>query len=584
MFVLLASLITMSLTTADAATPRVGAAGGTAADCATTASPDFGIDLAGGDWRFRTGDDPAWAAADYSDTAWDRWTVPDDWGRSAELSTYDGYAWYRRSFTLPERPDGITDSSVIAALGFIDDADQTFLNGEKIGATGSFPPAFDSTWEVPREYYPPNGLLHWGAVNVLAVRMYDGTGGGGFYKGPIGLYSKAHLRNLSGPRGTAASPRQLAHACSVLERQHRAVAAGDLHRYAGTLDRGFFHQGDTAARRVADVRRMMAGTSAVVLHDDQAKVLVDAQGRLVVDTIRSWATTDGTVLSPPQREFLYIDPHRRAELGDHARFFRDSYQSAAMHRRVEFNVYLPPGYTRTTARRFPTVYMLHGYNGSNIEWEARGMDTVMDGLIAEKNIAQSVVIFPDGASGWWVDTSAGKYNSMVVKELVPLVDHAYRTIPDRDHRGISGVSMGGQGAFTIGLTHPELFSSIASHMGALNLPPLAGTAEEQAANAPLEPLTLVDSLSVRQLRRHTYYFDGGSSDDFGFGQAALQMGTELTTKGVAYDYQGGPGRHEDAYWVPKLDRSFALHSRQFRAHPVPRPHEPGRPTSVYTWP
>jgi enterochelin esterase-like enzyme len=144
--------------------------------------------------------------------------------------------------------------------------------------------------------------------------------------------------------------------------------------------------------------------------------------------------------------------------------------------------------------------------------------------------------------------------------------------------------MGGQGAFTIGLTHPELFSSIASHMGALNLPPLAGTAEEQAANAPLEPLTLVDSLSVRQLRRHTYYFDGGSSDDFGFGQAALQMGTELTTKGVAYDYQGGPGRHEDAYWVPKLDRSFALHSRQFRAHPVPRPHEPGRPTSAYTWP
>ncbi|MEU0781714.1 alpha/beta hydrolase-fold protein [Streptomyces sp. NPDC006173] len=151
-------------------------------------------------------------------------------------------------------------------------------------------------------------------------------------------------------------------------------------------------------------------------------------------------------------------------------------------------------------------------------------------------------------------------------------------------RNISGVSMGGQGAFTIGLKHPELFSSIASHMGALSLPPLAGTAEEQAGHASLEPLTLVHSMSARQLRRHSYYFDGGSSDDFGFGQAAIQMGAELAAKGIAYDYQGGPGRHEDAYWVPRLDRSFALHGKQFRAHLIHRPHEPRRPSPAYTWP
>lgn len=583
-FALLASLISFSLTAADAAAGHRVTSGRSSTACATTASPDFGIDLAGSGWRFRTGDDPAWAADDYADASWDSWTVPDDWGRSPDLSTYDGYAWYRKTFTLPERPEGVEDSSVIAALGFIDDADEAFLNGERIGGTGAFPPAFDSTWEVPREYYPPNGLLRWGAVNVLAVRMYDDTGGGGFYKGPVGLYSKAHLRNLSGPTGTAASPRQLAHACAVLDRQHEAVAAGDLGRYAGTLDHDFFHQGDTTARRLADVRRMMTGGSAVVLHDEQAEVLVDAQGRLVVDTVRSWATSDGTVLSPPRREFLYIDPHRRLELGDHSRFFRDSYRSAAMHRRVEFTVYLPPGYTSTTARRYPTVYMLHGFNGSNIEWEARDMDQVIDRLVAEKHIAQSVVIFPDGASGWWVDSSAGDYATMVTEELVPLVDRAYRTIPDRDHRGISGVSMGGQGAFTLGLTHPELFSSIASHMGALSLPPLAGTAEEQAAHASLEPLTLVHSLGARQLRRHSYYFDGGSEDDFGFGQAAIRMGSELAAKGIAYDYQGGPGRHEDAYWVPKLDRSFALHSKQFRAHPVHRPYEPHRPSPAYVWP
>lgn len=580
-------MIGIPTTTADAATPH-GEASTPHAACATTASPDFGIDLSGGGWRFRTGDDPAWAGADHSDASWNSWAVPDNWGQSAELSTYDGYAWYRRTFTLPERPDGITDASIIATVGNIDDADQTFLNGREIGRTGAFPPAFDSTWEVPREYYPPNGLLHWGGTNVLAVRVYDGTGGGGLYKGPIGLYSKAHLRGLSGLDGTAASPAQLAHACAVLDRQHEAVAEGDLHRYAATLDRDFFHQGDTAARRLAALREMTAarrgGKPGVTLVDDQAEVFVDAQGRLVVDTIRSWVAADGTVLSPPNREFLYLAPRTFTELGDHARFFRDSYRSAAMGRRVQFDVYLPPDYTRTTARRFPTVYMLHGVNGSNVEWEARDMDAVLDGLIARKNVEQSVVIFPDGASGWWVDSSAGNYRSMVVDELVPLVDRAYRTIADRDHRGISGVSMGGQGAFTIGLKNPALFSSIASHMGALSLPPLAGTPEEQAAGASLEPLTLVAAMSTRQLRRHTYYVDGGESDDFGFGQAAVRMGAELTAKGIAYDHQGGPGRHEDAYWVPKLDRSFGLHSAQFRAHPVCRPSEPRRPAPVYTWP
>jgi poly(3-hydroxybutyrate) depolymerase len=74
------------------------------------------------------------------------------------------------------------------------------------------------------------------------------------------------------------------------------------------------------------------------------------------------------------------------------------------------------------------------------------------------------------------DTSVGNHRRMFVQEPVPLVDRVYRTIPDRGHRGLSGVSMGGQGAFTVGLSYPGLFSSIASHMGALTPAPLAGLA------------------------------------------------------------------------------------------------------------
>lgn len=572
-----ALLGTLLLTLASVNVPTSASAGTMSAgdtSCATTGSIDFGVDLAGPGWKFTTGDDPAWADPSFTDTTWRDWTVPDNWGTQADLSSYDGFAWYRKTFTLPARPAGVTDSAVVAALGKIDDADQTFLNGQEIGHTGGFPPVFDSTWEVPREYYPADGLLRWGATNTLAVRVYDGTGGGGFYQGPVGLFSKARLRALAGTTGTAASRTQLAHVCSILNRQHRAVATGDLRGYAATLAPGFFHQGDTAERRLASLR----STGRTTLTDTQAEVFVDSQGRLVVDTIRTW----GNLV--PTRELLYLDPRRDLELGDHARFFRDDYASAAMGRRAQFNVYLPPSYTRTTNRKYPVVYLLNGFNGSNIEWEARNIDAVLDKVVEDNGLEESIVVFPDGGSGWYVDTSAGNYRTMIVDEIVPLVDRSYRTIADRDHRGISGVSMGGQGAFTLGLKNPAVFSSIASHMGALSLSPLVGTAAEQAANAGLRPLTLVAGMTAAELNQHRYYFDGGDSDDYRFGVAAQQMSTALAAKGVRHDYQLGPGRHDDAYWIPKLDRSFGLHSEQFRAHPVQQPHEPKPVKTPYIWP
>jgi S-formylglutathione hydrolase FrmB len=549
-----ALLGTILLTFASVNVPTSASAGPKPGDtsCATTGSVDFGVDLAGDGWKFTTGDDPAWSDPAFTDGAWRDWTVPDNWGAHTDLSSYDGFAWYRKTFTLPERPAGVTDSAVVAALGKIDDADQAFLNGSEIGRTGGFPPSFDSTWEVPREYYPADGLLRWGGTNVLAVRVYDGTGGGGFYQGPVGLFSKARLRALAGTTGTAATRTQLAHACAVRNRQHRAVAAGDVRGYTATLAPGFFHQGDTADRRLTELKSLLK-TGKVTLTDTQAEVFVDNRGRLVVDTIRTWTGL------PPTRELLYIDPRKQLELGDRSRFFRDDYASAAMGRRAQFNVYLPKDYTRTGAKRFPVVYMLNGFNGSNIEWEARKIDTVLDSLGVE-----AIVVFPDGGSGWYVDTSAGNYRTMIVGEIVPLVDRVYRTIPDRDHRGVSGVSMGGQGAFTLGLENPDVFSSIASHMGALSLPPLVGTPAEQAANAGLRPLTLVAGMTAADLNRHRFYFDGGDSDEYRFGAAAQQMSTALAAKGVRHDYQLGPGRHDDAYWMPKLERSFALHAEQFR--------------------
>lgn len=121
-------------------------------------------------------------------------------------------------------------------------------------------------------------------------------------------------------------------------------------------------------------------------------------------------------------------------------------------------------------RRYPTIYLLHGINGGAAEWDTRNIDGRIDRLIRKRGIEQSIVIMPNGESLWYVDSSVDPWRSMFIKEMVPLVDRWYRTRARRGMRGLTGVSMGGQGAFTIAWSRPNMFSSIASHMGATSGP------------------------------------------------------------------------------------------------------------------
>src|SRR4051812_24747090 len=77
--------------------------------CSTTGAPEFRLDLTG-TWKFTEGDDARWSSPSFDDSGWENRVVPDDWNQTAQ-SNYDGFAWYRRSFTLPARPAHLTDSA-----------------------------------------------------------------------------------------------------------------------------------------------------------------------------------------------------------------------------------------------------------------------------------------------------------------------------------------------------------------------------------------------------------------------------------------------------------------------------------------
>lgn len=138
-----------------------------------------------GKWKFHLGDDTQWADESLNDGDWEDIIVPATW-ESQGFTNYNGFAWYRKSFKLP---DNFKTSDILLLLGKIDDMDEVFVNGKRIGGTGKINRKYssDNDWQKYRTYTLPDGLLKPGRYNVIAVRVYDQEGAGGIYEGPITL-------------------------------------------------------------------------------------------------------------------------------------------------------------------------------------------------------------------------------------------------------------------------------------------------------------------------------------------------------------------------------------------------------------
>jgi sialate O-acetylesterase len=137
-----------------------------------------------GKWRFSVGDSSAWADPRFDDSDWSRIGVREAWEYEG-YRNYNGYAWYRREFSFRDDPDEPT----YLVLGRIDDVDEVYVNGKRVGGTGHFPPNYVSAWNLDRVYALQPGVLHKGKDNVVAVRVYDGGSDGGIKSRTIGIYN-----------------------------------------------------------------------------------------------------------------------------------------------------------------------------------------------------------------------------------------------------------------------------------------------------------------------------------------------------------------------------------------------------------
>jgi len=131
-------------------------------------------------------------------------------------------------------------------------------------------------------------------------------------------------------------------------------------------------------------------------------------------------------------------------------------------------VYLPPSYTQESHRRFPVVYLLHGYKGSGAQWTAdthHGLQIELDQAVETGRIHPLIVVMPDahtrnGGSFFTDSITNGQWEKFITEALVHEIDRRYRTRASPSSRGIAGHSMGGYGALRIAFDHPEVFSAV----------------------------------------------------------------------------------------------------------------------------
>lgn len=128
-------------------------------------------------------------------------------------------------------------------------------------------------------------------------------------------------------------------------------------------------------------------------------------------------------------------------------------------------VILPPSYGAEPNRRYPVVYALHGFFIGAEQWsqEIRVPQTV-EGAFA-KGAKEMIVVLPDsktiyGGSMYSSSVTTGDFEDYIARDVVAYMDAHYRTIPDRNSRGLVGHSMGGYGASRIGMHHPDVFGAL----------------------------------------------------------------------------------------------------------------------------
>lgn len=152
------------------------------------------------------------------------------------------------------------------------------------------------------------------------------------------------------------------------------------------------------------------------------------------------------------------------------------FASKSTHTQRRAFVYTPPGYDKNSSTRYPVLYLQHGWGEDETAWSNQGhANLIMDNLISEERVKPFIIVMTYGMTnelkwGHMKDFSITPFQTVLVDELIPYIDTHFRTIADRAHRAMAGLSMGGMETHAITLNKPDVFSYYALLSGGVYKP------------------------------------------------------------------------------------------------------------------
>jgi enterochelin esterase-like enzyme len=202
-----------------------------------------------------------------------------------------------------------------------------------------------------------------------------------------------------------------------------------------------------------------------------------------------------------------------------------------------YRIYLPPCYNEEPERSYPVLYLIHGQTYTDTQWDRLGVPETADKLIRARKVAPFIVVMPRDRV--WLEPTEDNFGKAVEQSLVPWIDDHYRTIPDREHRAIGGLSRGGAWAVDIGLSRWDLFSAVGVHSGFVFY-------------SDYQPIYLwVHDTPPGMFPR--VYMDVGDSDRPEISEGAAWLEDFLTRFDIPHEWHLFSGEHDEAYWSAHVE-------------------------------
>jgi enterochelin esterase-like enzyme len=205
---------------------------------------------------------------------------------------------------------------------------------------------------------------------------------------------------------------------------------------------------------------------------------------------------------------------------------------------LDFRIYLPPCYDELDSQFYPTLYLIHGQNFTDDQWDRLGVDETMDALTATDEIPPFIIVMPRDYK--WDPPDVDPFADGVVQVLVPYIDQNYRTIPDRAFRAVGGLSRGAGWALHIGFGNWQDFSSVGMH----SLAVLWGDVPDIKR--------WLDAIPLESMPR--IYMDVGNKDFPEIIEPTLWFEDLLNQRGIAHEFYLFSGEHVESYWQAHIEQ------------------------------